>query len=259
MKMCCQYMGKSRAAAPWTHAVNCGERKQPKERRQRTLWGRICQRQPRRMEISTFFTSFKRIDSNTLEKSKYAEINILCCNLLNWAHSLPEPAEPQLLSLSNDPVNRLFLKSRSLISVMRLCADVPMYCMFDFIALAFNLTPWQKPSERTWYTDMSSAVVMKTWSASDCWRKRGTGWKPGDQPLVFNSWQKHSRGGKDWWGGEKKSMERTDVKNCSTALYARGAWNQCFPFVVGHHCGVIIIKAHGIQLKRKKQNMAGCS
>lgn len=26
MKMCCQYIGKSRAAAQWTHAVNCRER-----------------------------------------------------------------------------------------------------------------------------------------------------------------------------------------------------------------------------------------
>lgn len=24
MKMCCQYIGRSRAAAAWTHAVNCG-------------------------------------------------------------------------------------------------------------------------------------------------------------------------------------------------------------------------------------------
>ena len=27
MKMCCQYMGKSIAAAPWTHAVNYRKRR----------------------------------------------------------------------------------------------------------------------------------------------------------------------------------------------------------------------------------------
>lgn len=27
MKMCCQYMGKSRAVAPWAHAVNCRTKK----------------------------------------------------------------------------------------------------------------------------------------------------------------------------------------------------------------------------------------
>lgn len=32
MKMCCQYMGKSIAAAPWTHAVNYRKKKKQEDK-----------------------------------------------------------------------------------------------------------------------------------------------------------------------------------------------------------------------------------
>lgn len=39
-----------------------------------------------------------------------------------------------------------------------------------------------------------------------------------DQPLVLNPWQKGSKADKDWWGCEKKSIEKTDMKNYKTCF-----------------------------------------
>lgn len=67
--------------------------------------------------------------------------------------------------------------------------------------------------------------------------------KAGDQPLVLGSWQKHSGGEEDWWGGEKGNvLKKSDVKNCKPVFIPHVARrNHRFlrndSFMVGHRFG----------------------
>lgn len=102
------------------------------------------------------------------------------------------------------------------------CVPVSMYCMLDFIDIAFNLDHKQNRPQRE--LRALTHRVMNTRPASYCWRERVKG---GDQPVDRR---------KDGEGVKGKVLKRLTRIKATLALHREQETTLIDSFVVDHLC-----------------------